>query len=330
MTALHPLRFHPILQSYVWGGQRLGTVLHKPIDEGHSWAESWEVCDLGVQQSLVAAGPLAGRSLAQLVAEFGKELLGKHCSLKQFPLLLKFLDAKQSLSVQVHPDDAYAGKLDPPQLGKTECWVVLEAEPDSKIYAGLKPGVDRTTLEAAISDGRCQDCLNETRPSLGDCYFLPAGTAHALGAGLLVAEIQQSSGVTYRLFDWNRLGPDGRPRPLHIEQALDVIDFNRGPVVPQRPQPTNGSDRSRLVECEYFGVERWDFDTPQSIGGDDRCHILCVIEGSVRVEGDPADLPLAKGGTMLLPAALGKTRLTPQGQTTLLIYDSMLTRRCES
>jgi mannose-6-phosphate isomerase len=255
------------------------------------------------------------------MAESGKELLGEHQSLKQFPLLLKFLDAKQSLSVQVHPDDAYASALTPPQLGKTECWVIIEAEPDSKIYAGLKPGVDRLALEAAIAKGRCEECLSETSPKPGDCYFLPAGTVHALGKGLLVAEIQQSSGITYRLFDWNRVGADGRPRPLHIQQALDVIDFNRGPVLPQRAQPASGNHRARLVECSYFGVEQWTFDTPQTIGGDGRCHILCVIGGSLQVKGDPADLPLDKGGTVLLPAALGKTRLTPQGQTTLLTYD---------
>ena len=170
---------------------------------------------------------------------------------------------------------------------------------------GLKPGVDRQTLAAAIGQGRCQDCLHVFQPSPGDCIFLPAGTVHALGAGLLVAEIQQSSDVTYRLFDWNRLGPDGKPRPLHVEQGLDAVDFQRGPVGPQQPRPTERPQVSRLVECERFVLDRWEFDAPLPAGGDNRCHIIAVFEGAVRIEGDPSDAALPRGGTALLPAALG-------------------------
>ncbi len=318
MTPLYPLRFHPILRRYIWGGRRLESSLGKRLAPGNDWAESWEVCDRGPDQSIVEFGPLAGTTLGHLVNERGDELLGRHHPQLRFPLLLKFLDACQTLSVQVHPDDARAAKLNPPDLGKTEAWVVLEAEPGSVIYAGLKPGVERDTLAAAIRQGRCQDCLHAFQSLPGDCVFLPAGTVHAVGAGLLVAEIQQSSDVTYRLFDWNRLGSDGQPRPLHIEQGLDAVDFRRGPVEPRQPRPTEQPQVSRLVQCERFLLDRWEFDSPLPTGGDSRCHLIAVLEGAVRIEGDPSKAVLPRGGTALVPAGLGRIRLSPQGRTILL------------
>jgi mannose-6-phosphate isomerase len=147
---------------------------------------------------------------------------------------------------------------------------------------------------------------------------IPAGTVHTLGAGLLVAEVQQSSDTTFRLHDWNRVGPDGKPRPLHVEQGLAVTDFERGPVNPLQPQPTDRPWVSRLVACEKFIIDRWDFDQPQTIGGDDRFHVVCVLQGAVRIERDPQTVPLSKGGTALLPAELGSIKLVPQHRTVLL------------
>ena len=161
-------------------------------------------------------------------------LLGRHHPQARFPLLLKFLDAADRLSLQVHPDDARAALLDPPDLGKTETWVVLEAAPGSLIYAGLKPGVDRAQFERELARGTCEACFHTFEPRAGDCIFLPAGTVHAIGGGLLMAELQQASDCTFRLFDWNRVGPDGKPRLLHVEQALEVINFAAGPVAPQQ------------------------------------------------------------------------------------------------
>jgi mannose-6-phosphate isomerase len=316
--ALYPLRFEPIFRRYIWGGRRLESSLGKPLGPGNDWAESWEICDHGQDQSRVQFGPLRGTSLGELVAERGAELLGRHHPQPRFPLLVKFLDAAQRLSVQVHPDDARAARLTPPDLGKTEAWVVLEAEPGSLIYAGLRPGVDRQTLAAAIGQGRCQECLNVFQPSVGDCIFLPAGTVHALGAGLLVAEIQQSSHVTYRLFDWNRLGPDGKPRSLHVQAGLDAVDFQRGPVGPRQPRQAERPEVSRLVECERFVLDRWAFDAPLPAGGDNRCHSIVIVEGAVRVEDDPSALMLPRGGTALLPAGVGAVRLTPLRRTILL------------
>ncbi|MDH3719336.1 MAG: class I mannose-6-phosphate isomerase, partial [Planctomycetota bacterium] len=318
MAELYPLRFTPIFRRYLWGGRRLHTVLNKPIGDGDDYAESWEVVDHGQDQSVVGAGALSGRTLNELVQLHGDELFGRHHPQPVFPLLWKFLDAHKTLSVQVHPNDQQAASLDPPDLGKTEAWVVLDAAPGSLIYAGLKRGFDRPALEREVARGTVELCLHRFEPAVGDCLFIPAGTVHALGAGLLVAEIQQASDTTYRLFDWNRVGADGRPRELHIQQGLEVIDYQRGPVQPQTPQLTDKSHISRLVDCDKFVLDRWQFDQPQPAGGDQRCHILAVLQGAVHVQGDAADQPLRRGQTILLPAAAGEVRLAPVEPTVLL------------
>ena len=315
---LYPLRFHPLYRRYLWGGRRLATHLGKPIGPESDHAESWEICDRGQDQSVVAGGPLNGATLAELVSARGADLFGRHHPQERFPLLMKFLDATKDLSVQVHPNDAQAARLVPPDAGKTEAWVVLAAEPGSTIYAGLAPGVDRRTLAEAIVQGTCHDLLHRFVAAVGDCVFLPAGTVHALGQGLLIAEIQQSSDVTYRLFDWNRVGPDGKPRALHVQEGLDVVDFARGPVLPQRPQPTGQSGVSRLVDCDKFLLDRLEIDQPTAVGGDRRCHILCVLDGSIRLEGDPLVSPLSRGAVALLPASLGGVRVETQGKAVLL------------
>ncbi len=315
---LYPLRFTPILRQYIWGGRKLGDELGKPLGEGDDYAESWEVCDRRDDQSRVAHGPLADTTLHELVTERGPDLLGRHHPQSRFPLLLKFLDAERTLSVQVHPDDARAALLNPPDLGKTEAWVVLAAEPGALIYAGLKRGFDRHALEREVRRGTCEPCLHRFEPQPSDCVFLPAGTVHALGEGLLVYEIQQSSDTTYRLFDWNRLGADGRPRPLHIDAALEAIDYDRGPVAPQEPQLTDRAGVTRLVECGKFVLDRLALEAKISIGGDDRCHILAVLEGQLTVTGDALQEPLTRGQTILLPAALGATPIEPSGQTVVL------------
>jgi mannose-6-phosphate isomerase len=318
MDALYPLRFRPLFRRYIWGGRRLGSLLGKPIGPEDDYAESWEICDHGRDQSVVEEGPLAGTTLGQLVAQRGRELLGQHHLQDRFPLLLKFLDARRTLSVQVHPNDSQAAQLAPPDLGKTEAWVVLAAEPGGTIYAGLKQGVDREALAKAIANGKCQQLLHQFQPKVGDCVFLPAGTVHALGEGLLVAEIQQASDTTYRLFDWNRLGPDGKLRPLHVEQGLEAVDYDRGPVGLQQPQRTARPGVRRLVECEKFILDRWEFSVAQPAGGDRRCHIISVLDGFLRVEGDPTGRAIPVGGTVLLPAGLGQVELSPQGSPVLL------------
>ncbi|MFV1965457.1 MAG: type I phosphomannose isomerase catalytic subunit [Pirellulaceae bacterium] len=313
---MYPLRFEPILRRYLWGGRRLETVLGKPIGEGEDYAESWEIVDHGEDQSIVRHGELRGSRLNDLLRQYGVELLGRHAGVSRFPLLFKFLDAHRNLSVQVHPDDDQAARLDPPDLGKTEAWVVLHAEPGSVIYAGLQPGVDRAALEREVHRHTTEQCLHRIEPQVGDSVFIPAGTVHAIGAGLVIAEIQQASDTTFRLFDWNRVDAQGNPRALHIEQSLDVIDYERGPVTPQTPEPTRRSHVTRLVACDKFILDRWQFNQSVAVGGDWKCHLLAVVHGALFFEGD--QVPLRRGQTALVPASLGEVALRPDGACVLL------------
>jgi mannose-6-phosphate isomerase len=308
MTPLYPLTFQPLFKRYLWGGRRLGELLGKPIGPGNDYAESWEIADHIQGQSIVAQGALAGTSLHELIASRGAELLGKHAPQPRFPLIFKLLDCQRDLSVQVHPNDAAAALLDPPDLGKTEAWVILAAEPGSRIYAGLKPGCDRRMLAGAVASGKVENCLHSFVAQAGQCVFIPAGTVHALGAGLLVAEIQQASDTTYRLYDWNRLGPDGQPRKLHVAESLAAIDYAAVSVSPCQPRPTSDPRIERLVSCDKFVLERMSFSGELTLAGDDRFHILSVLAGEIVVRSD-VDVALSRGQTALLPACLGKVTM---------------------
>ncbi|MEM9354072.1 MAG: type I phosphomannose isomerase catalytic subunit [Planctomycetota bacterium] len=318
MTSLnYALRFSPILKKAIWGGRRLGTMLGKPIGEGEDYAESWEVVDHGADQSVVANGPLAGKTLAELVAQHPTELFGRHPGAERFPLLLKFLDCNRTLSVQVHPNDQQGALLDPPDLGKTEAWVVLAADENALIYAGLKDGVDAATLEEAVARGECDRCLHSYKPEVGDCVFIPAGTVHALGGGLVIAEIQQASDTTFRLFDWNRVGADGQPRQLHVQESLDTIDFSRGPVEKQAPKAVVDG-RGRLVECDKFVLDRIRSDRPIEVGGDERFHIIVLVDGAVSFSDASGEQAFASGESLLLPATADRLSLAPGGAVELL------------
>lgn len=319
-TPLYPLRFEPVLKRYLWGGRRLETVLGKPLPPGDDYAESWEVADHASGQSIVAAGQFRGATLQELVKDHGPELLGKHAPQPRFPLLFKLLDAQKVLSVQVHPNDAAAAKLTPPDLGKTEAWVVLHAEPGSVVYAGLKRGFDRPAFEREVVRGTSELCLHKFEPKAGDCIFIPAGVVHALGAGIVIAEIQQASDTTFRLYDWKRIGADGKPRPLHIAESLNAIDYAIGPVNPVQPRMSSHEGRvsEELVACDKFVLQRWQLATPQKIGGDNCCYLVCVIDGQLSIAGDPLNEPLRRGQTALIPAS-SPALLSPQPTATVLV-----------
>ena len=325
-ATLYPLRFEPVFRQYVWGGRRLGSVLGKPIGPQGPYAESWEVVDHGADQSRVKFGPLQGRTLHELVDEFGDALLGSRRSARRdrFPVLLKFLDADQNLSVQVHPNDEQAARLAPPDAGKTEAWYIVHADPGSRIYAGLRSGVDRRAFEDAISSDRVAETLHVVEPSPGDCLFIPAGTVHALGAGLLVAELQQSSDTTYRIYDWGRMGTDGKPRALHIDQALDVIDFDRGPIDPAPPRPAGGDGHQRLVQCHAFAWDRWRMQGTFQVGDGRSFHTLTCIDGKGTILGDPSGRAIARGDTVLIPAAWGAAQVEVQSETPMVLLDGFL------
>jgi mannose-6-phosphate isomerase len=317
---LGPLKFIPILKRLRWGNRRLGDVLGKPIGPHPDYAESWEICDHGDDRSTVETGSWSRWDLSALIRELPREMLGRHAGLDQFPLLVKFLDAHDRLSVQVHPDDAQAAALVPGERGKTEAWVIVEAEPGSQIFAGLKPGVDRSALRLALSEGTIEQCLNRLDVSAGDCFFIPAGTVHAIGAGILLAEIQQSSDLTFRLFDWDRVGVDGRPRPLHVEQALLCIDFERGPIVKIVPQSVAGAGHrvEEIVSCPFFTIRRHYVTSPAAIENDDRCHILTLLEGQCDCCGDDELHALSPGSTVLVPASGLPVQILPQGTAVVL------------
>ncbi len=321
MPPLYPLRFEPLYKRYLWGGRRLQEVLGKDLPPGDDYAESWEIADHASGQSVVAAGPLKGTTLHELVVTRGQELLGKHAPQPRFPLLFKLLDAQKVLSVQVHPNDAAAAKLTPPDLGKTEAWVVLHAEPGSVVYAGLKRGFDRPALEREVVRGTSELCLHKFEPKVGDCIFIPAGVVHALGAGLVIAEIQQASDTTFRLYDWKRVGPDGQPRALHIQQSLDAIDYEIGPVNPQCgiSRVFNNLQEQTLVACDKFVLTRWEGSGAGWITyGENCCYIVNVVAGEVAIEGDPTGQPLRRGQTALLPGSC-PTRLTFSQPATILV-----------
>ncbi|NBT12271.1 MAG: class I mannose-6-phosphate isomerase [Planctomycetia bacterium] len=307
---MHPLLLTPVYRRYLWGGRRFATALGRELPPGDDFAESWEVVDRGADQSLVAAGPLAGRSLGDLVRNHGRELLGGHAPLPAFPLLFKFLDASRDLSVQVHPDDERAARAVPPDRGKTEAWYVIDAVPGSRIYAGLVEGVGRDELAAAIRAGTCASVLHAFEPQSGDCVFIPAGTVHAIGAGLLVAEIQQSSDITYRLFDWNRTGPDGRPRPLHVEAGVEAVT-RFGPVRPVAPLLTADPAVHRLVTSDFFLFDEVRVSGTWAVGGDDACHVLAVLDGTLLLEDRWSLPPVGRGRTLILPASIGRQGMRP-------------------
>lgn len=318
---LYPLRFNPIFQTYLWGGRRLGTELNKPIGDEPTYAESWEIVDHGSHQSIVSSGPLAGTTLGDLVRDRGTELLGADCLrwiqdpalpanlANRFPLLFKFLDAKKNLSVQVHPNNEMAATLTPPDLGKTEAWYVLDAAPGSKVYAGLQPDVTPDILRAAIEDNTAESVLHSVEPQAGDCLFIPAGTVHAIGEGLLIAEIQQCSNTTFRLYDWGRVDKDGLPRELHIEQGLAATDFEIGPVNFQQPTALDEVTES-IVDCDKFLLNRVRPQSRLRMNTDGSFKLLVVTQGSITLDDDPASSALHRGDTCLIPACLNTFDLT--------------------
>ena len=279
--------------------------------------------------SVVRSGALAGVSLRQLVRDQPRALLGEALSRRarrdQFPLRVKFLDAHDVLSVQVHPDDALAPKL-ANDNGKTEAWVIVHAEPGSLIYAGLNRGVSREEFAAAMERGNVEPLLHRFEVKPGDCVFVPAGTVHAIGAGIILAEIQQSSDATFRVYDWGRVGADGNPRALHPSESLASTDFAAGPVNPvhvdAKPLPDRNGTSEQLVTCPYFALTRLTLAGKTTVGTSDRFTILMGLggESALRHPGRGDGLtPLEFGNTLLLPAAFGECDLVAAGEGSVVL-----------
>jgi len=246
---LYPMKTIPIFKERIWGGQKLREFFGKPIPQGKRIGESWELSDLTSDKSTIANGSLAGKTLREVMDNWPEQMLGDSRPVSTFGLLIKFINAEDVLSVQVHPDRATCermGKGEP----KTECWYIISAAKDAVIYKGLKEGITREMFAEAIESGDVDKLLNKVEVKAGQCHFLPAGTAHAIGAGLLIAEIQTPSNTTYRAFDWNRLDDQGKPRELHIPEALESINFA------QKSDELAVTEIGRLVESEFFSIDK--------------------------------------------------------------------------
>jgi mannose-6-phosphate isomerase len=320
---MEPLIFEPYARPQVWGARRLETMLGKRLPSAGTFGESWELSAHPHHVSRVAEGPLAGTLLTDLWRDSARDMAGPGPLPEIFPLLIKLLDCHEQLSVQVHPSDEIAAQLLPGERGKTEAWVILAAEPAGRIYAGLLPGVELADLERHLAAGSVAECLHSFAPRAGDCVFLPAGTVHAVGGGVLMAEVQQSSDATFRLFDWNRPGPDGRPRALHVEQSLASIRWDAGPTDPVRPKPLPAVAAElaaeRLVVCPYFELDRFRprraFANPYA----GRFSIWMVIDGGAELTTNGGyRRRLEMGQTVLIPASATGATFAPVGEPQLL------------
>ena len=321
-TQLYPLRFEPIYQYRLWGGRRLASFLSAPLPGDGPIGEAWVLSDRDDHPSRVADGPLTGRTIAQLLEQFPEETMGRLAGrFRRFPLLLKFLDAREMLSVQVHPADTHTDLLPAGETGKTEAWVVLEAGPESRIYAGLKPGTTADDLRRGLANGTVADRLACFTPKPGDGVFIPAGTVHALGGGVVVFEVQENSDVTFRLYDWNHVdAKTGKPRALQVDRALACIDFGEcaGGLAPPVVEAMEPVERERLFDCDHFRLSRLRGDSPFAVGAPGVPRVLVCIAGSGVVEHGGATYAIGKGDVYLLPAVAGACTFQPRGRVNVL------------
>lgn len=332
-SAMEPLVFEPYLRPVVWGGRKLGDVLGKSLPDAAAYGESWELSPHAQHVSRVAEGPLAGQSLEEIYRSRAADMLGTDPGKpKSFPLLIKFLDCRELLSIQVHPDDRLARELAGESFGKTEAWVVLQADPGARIYAGFQPGVTRRDVERHLAAGTLEQTLHAIAPQEGDCLYLPAGTVHAVGGGVLMAEVQQASDATFRLYDWNRVGVDGQPRELHIEQALASINWDAGPVSPRRPATADSAAHSEpLVAGPHFEMDRILLNAGSIQTGDSGCEIWLVLDGSAVLRTATGySRGFQRGETALIPAATRSPQWSASGAATLLRVKAPATPSGES
>jgi mannose-6-phosphate isomerase len=291
---MNPITFKPLYMERVWGGRELERVYHRSLpDPASPFGESWEIVDREGEQSVVDQGPLAGTTLHELWTNRREEMFGSgYENHPRFPILIKVLDARDDLSIQVHPPAHLAAELGGEP--KTEMWYIADCEPDAKLYVGLRKGITKADFEKAIEDGSVEQCVHAITPRSGDSIFIASGRLHAIGAGFLIHEIQQNSDTTYRVFDWNRLGLDGRPRQLHVGQSLASIDFDDFDPAMDAPNGDN------LATCNYFKTDRKSLVSGEIIGNPDpaRFSILSVAEGSL-VSADGRRF--GKGQFILLP-----------------------------
>ena len=317
---LYPLKFHPIVQPKVWGGQKLNQLLGKPAVENAG--ESWELSGVLGHVSVVSEGPLSGKDLNELIKEFGPQLLGQavwETYGEEFPLLFKFIDAKQDLSIQLHPSDDLARKRHG-SLGKTEMWYIMQADEGSRLIIDFDRPIDKQEYLHHLKAGTLAEVMGEVPVKAGDSYYISPGTVHAIGGGILLAEIQQSSDITYRLYDWDRPGTDGKMRELHTEEALDVIQFKSGAKALAFGQEKGRWHR--LKRTKYFDVSLIELENDQhrDLTNIDSFVVYMCTDGQVSIQSAGYEISLNKGETILVPATIDQLTLKSDGGRILEIH----------
>ncbi|MGB8370536.1 MAG: type I phosphomannose isomerase catalytic subunit [Limisphaerales bacterium] len=312
---LYPLTFHPISKERVWGGREMERLYKKKLPAGRPIGESWEISDRPGDVSVIANGPLAGKNLRWLMENHRAELLGdaKPANENRFPLLCKILDAREKLSLQVHPPAPGAVELGGEP--KTEMWFIADAAPGAELFVGLKRGVTRQEFGKKVRTGEVAECFHRVPVRAGDAMFLPSGRVHAIGAGLVIFEIQQNSDTTYRVFDWNRIGLDGKPRELHVAQSLASIDFNDfEPALVQNKFTGEDPIQKRPLVCDpLFNVEAWRMNAGAGVSLKPRAlQIIAGLNGRLEIQSGPASVKLSAGQFCLVPACLERTEITAQ------------------
>ena len=323
---LQPLLFDPVYKDYIWGGGRIRERYRRP-GAPDVCAESWEVSAHPDGMSRVLNGPFADLSLAGLTARLGAALVGAHVGRPpRFPLLFKLIDARENLSVQVHPADDNAGLVG--GEAKTEMWYVLDRTPGAVLYAGLRAGTTPVTFRAAMSQGRAPESLLRMEVNPGEALFIPGGLVHAIGAGCLFYEVQQSSNTTYRLYDWGRLDADGQPRPLHIQQAFQVIrsDLPEARMIRPPPAPEDGANHwTEVRACQHFRLRRLNLRQAETVPLDGSTfHVLFVCEGAASASAGGASVPLPAGTSCLIPAGAGSFVVEPAAAPAVVLVTTLL------
>jgi mannose-6-phosphate isomerase len=317
MADLYPLTFEPILKPRVWGGRTLETAYGKRLPPSEPIGESWEVADRPGDESVVANGPYAGRTLRWVMEQHGPALTGSASPAGgRFPLLCKILDAREKLSLQVHPPSSSLGEP------KTEMWYVAHADPGAELYVGLKRGVTRERFERALHEGTVAECFHRIAVRSGDTMFLPSGRVHAIGGGLVIFEIQQNSDTTFRVFDWNRVGLDGKPRDLHVAESLQSIDFSDvEPSLVDATASTHGHYGVRaLVRHPLFDADLYHAEMQDVLAFTDAAlRVVAVVSGRVRASGGGLSLELGAGDFCVVPAALAHATLDATHGATFLV-----------
>ena len=322
MSELYPLKFAPILKDKVWGGNALAASYNKKAGKLPNIGESWELSGVQGNLSVVSNGFLAGNNIEELIEVYMGDITGDSIYEKfgnEFPLLIKFIEAREDLSVQVHPGDGMA-KERHKAYGKTEMWHILESEDNARIYTGFKEGVTKDIFEASLANGTLPDLLNVEKAEKGDTFFTPAGRIHAIGAGTVLVEIQQTSDVTYRISDWNRKNPGPEKRELHLDLAKDAIDFSETSIRGKIKYEAELNKIKNLVSCEYFNTNLLHFNNMinREYHFNDSFVIYICLGGEFHIGWDGSSEKVVKGETVLLPAMIKEVALVPKGDSKLL------------